>query len=756
MTRRLSLILLCLWISPRIGAAQALPGYDSRQFRIERIGDNHVRLIGAVEIEQNDWKFFADEVELFTDTDRLLASGNVVYTSPDNQIAADRVDFNTGTQTGTFYVATGTVSIGDRFEKSLFGTQEPDAYFYGETIEKLGPRRYRITDGGFTTCVQPTPRWEMTSSSVTVTLDEYALLKNTVLTVKGVPLFYLPVMYYPIQEDDRATGFLIPAYGSSTLKGQSLSNAFFWAITRSQDATIMHDWFSTAGQGVGGEYRYVGEDSSGGNIRGYLLKEPELILSADGDVVQPARQSFQLTGDLTQAIGSNVQARGRVDYFSDVTVQQTYHADVLESSRRERRFVGNVQGNWGSYTLSGTMDWNETFFDDTESTLNGSAPRVSFTQGEQPLVRNWPIYVSLGAEYATLLREGRRDDFVDERNLTRMDVNPTVRVPFTKWPFLTVNSALSWRGTYWTERFDPEEKTQIEESIGRQYFDLESRITGPVLTKVWDTPSSGYAERFKHIIEPTVTFKRLTAIDNFDEIVQLEGSDSVVGSATQIAYGIVNRFLARRRAQGDAREILSISLTQSFYTDARAAQFDPNFRTSFNGTPPSRLTPVALLVRGSPTEQINASVRAEYDTRFGAFREISADGTVAVGSWLQTTAGWSQRRFIQGLSGFNRLDGLDHYLNAATNLRTPDNVVGGFYTFNYDVLRSRYLQQRIMVYYNTQCCGVTVAYQNFNLEVFGGRAHAAVDNRFNISFTLAGIGSFANVFGMFGGTGDVQ
>ncbi|MDP7471913.1 MAG: hypothetical protein QGI02_06125, partial [Vicinamibacterales bacterium] len=148
MTRRLSLILLCLWISPRIGAAQALPGYDSRQFRIERIGDNHVRLIGAVEIEQNDWKFFADEVELFTDTDRLLASGNVVYTSPDNQIAADRVDFNTGTQTGTFYVATGTVSIGDRFEKSLFGTQEPDAYFYGETIEKLGPRRYRITDGG--------------------------------------------------------------------------------------------------------------------------------------------------------------------------------------------------------------------------------------------------------------------------------------------------------------------------------------------------------------------------------------------------------------------------------------------------------------------------------------------------------------------------------------------------------------------------------------------------------------------------------
>ena len=47
-------------------------------------------------------------------------------------------------------------------------------------------------------------------------VDEYAVLTNTVLKVKGVPMFYLPVMYYPIQSDDRATGFLLPTYGSST------------------------------------------------------------------------------------------------------------------------------------------------------------------------------------------------------------------------------------------------------------------------------------------------------------------------------------------------------------------------------------------------------------------------------------------------------------------------------------------------------------------------------------------------------------
>ena len=72
------------------------------------------------------------------------------------------------------------------------------------------------------------------------------------LKVKGVPLFYLPVMYYPTNKEDRATGFLMPTYGTSTLRGQSIHNAFFWAINRSQDATLLHDWFSKTGQGFGG------------------------------------------------------------------------------------------------------------------------------------------------------------------------------------------------------------------------------------------------------------------------------------------------------------------------------------------------------------------------------------------------------------------------------------------------------------------------------------------------------------------------
>ena len=39
MIRRLSLILVCILVFPLAGVAQSLEGYNSRQFRIERIGD---------------------------------------------------------------------------------------------------------------------------------------------------------------------------------------------------------------------------------------------------------------------------------------------------------------------------------------------------------------------------------------------------------------------------------------------------------------------------------------------------------------------------------------------------------------------------------------------------------------------------------------------------------------------------------------------------------------------------------------------
>jgi LPS-assembly protein len=724
----------------------------------ERLSENHWRLTGQVEIGPSDVKLFADSVDYFTDTKQLRASGNVVFTQTDQRIAADRVDFNLDTQTGTFYSAYGIMGLGVQREPSLFGTQEPDVYFYGETVEKIGPQRYKVTKGGFTTCVQPSPRWELTSGTVVLNLERYAVLRNSLFKVKGVPVLYLPVFYYPINKEDRATGFLIPQYGVSTIRGHTLGNAFFWAINRSHDATFLYDLFSRTGQGTGGEYRYVTAPGSEGNARAYLLNEHEATYqNSDGTTTSSAgRRSYEIHSNANQAIARGLRARGRVDYFSNITVQQTYHTNIADASARSRTISAALTKAWGTYNVTGAYERSETFYGTTSSSLNGGTPSVTFARSEQPIGAS-PVYYSLNSNYAHLLRESRSPDITFNSGLDRLDILPLVRVPFTRWPFLTINSSATWRNTFWSESLDTKFQ-QTATGISRQYFDFQTQLVGPVFARIFDTPENRYAQRFKHSIEPFFNLQRLTAIDQYARIVKLDGVDQVIGKTTRYTYGLNNRFYAKRMegssTAATAREIASVTIGQTYYTDARAAQFDASYSTSFTGVQllPSNFSPISIQTRIAPTLQSSGTFRAEYDTQFGAFRQLGADATIVLPDRLQSTVGWSQRRFIKGLPGFNDPSQLTHFLNQSTVLRTKSNRFGALYSFNYDARLNSFLQQRIMGYYNAQCCGFTVEYQTFDLSGLAGLVPVTQDRRFNVSFTLAGIGSFSNFFGALGGT----
>ena len=49
-----------------------------------------------------------------------------------------------------------------------------------------------------------------------------------------------------------------------------------------------------------------------------------------------------------------------------------------------------------------------------------------------------------------------------------------------------------------------------------------------------------------------------------------------------------------------------------------------------------------------------------------------------------------------------------------------------------------------------QCCGVQVEYQQFNFPDTAGFPLSS-DRRINFGFVLAGLGTFSNFFGAFGG-----
>ena len=772
-TRLLMGLLLSMAGVGTAAAQVSVPGFDfvfaREQAQIG--GRTHVKLTGQVELKKGDTELYADEVEVFTDQDRAIATGSVVLVQAGNRIAADRAEFNTKTKLGMFYQARGYASIKPPPPQSGAIAPPPvsgvdtDVYFQGETIEKIGTKKYRITNGGFTTCVQPTARWELHAGTSVLNIDHYSLLRNAVFSVKGVPMLYTPILYYPTKKDDRATGILIPTYGSTTLRGQSIHDAFFWALDRSEDLTFVHDWFSKTGQGVGSEYRYNFGNESNGNLRGYFLNEHEATYVQDDGTSfpQPGGQSYEIHGAASQALPGNLHARGRIDYFSSILENQSFNMNYTSAYQNQRSYGGNIVGSWRNYSLNTTLDHTDYFSSADASTTSGSWPKVAFTRNER-LVPGTPLYFSAGAEYASLLRNSQ-DTSPDHpssfnQDVTRLDLTPKVRFPFKKWQWFTVNSTASWRDTYYTRSLSPTDPfVVIDDPLNRRFFTLEAQLLGPVFNKIWDTPSNGYAEKFKHTVEPFLNVTRTSSIDNFNQIIQTD-NDAVVGGSTQYAYGLNNRFYAKR--PGDAgrpsqsREILDVSVTQTYYTNSQASQYDPRYTTSFTGAPLtgdalSNFSPIQVSVRGMPSNDVNATMTVEIDSRYLAVRRISVDGSYNWAGRVQTNAGWSKQGFIPQLTGYQDQSLLYQALNGQANVHTKDNSVGGIYSFNYDFTQGRMLNQRMSGFYNSQCCGIALEYQTFNYGGITSGLGIPADHRFFLSFTLAGLGNFSPFNGAMSG-----
>src|SRR5262249_5926084 len=149
-----------------------------------------------------------------------------------------------------------------------------------------------------------------------------------------------------------------------------------------------------------------------------------------------------------------------IDYYSSLQASQALFSNVYSMTQNTRNFGGNIVGAWNAYSLNATVAHNEYFTNTTDSVLSGSWPRVAFTRNERP-IPGTPLYFSLSTDLANMLAS-RRYTETDTGNeveinnsVGRLDVNPQLRFPFKKWQFLTVNSTVSWRDTYYTRSYKP-------------------------------------------------------------------------------------------------------------------------------------------------------------------------------------------------------------------------------------------------------------------------------------------------------------
>jgi LPS-assembly protein len=723
---------------------------QNTQNRLECPTADYCRLTGQVDIEISaGTRFFADEIDIYSKpTFHLVASGNVVFSGPEGRIAAERVEFNVTDGTGTFHQASGIMSLGETIDRAQFGNQDPDVYFYGDMVEKISQRSYKLTRGGFTTCVQPTPRWEVTSGSVLINLNDYAIARNMLLRVKGVPLMYLPVIYYPIKDEDRATGFLLPTYGASTLRGQALSNAFFWAIGRSHDATFFHDWFTRTGQGAGAEYRYVAGQQSYGNLRFYHLDQHEAVYTQSGSTsTLPAQTSYQINGSGNQAIGTAVRLHQRIDYTSNLVTKQLYQQDLYQASNASRTIEAGVTGTWGAVTTGALFQRIETFTDEDSSQLYGSAPRITASVAPQRLF-GLPVYGSVNNEIAYLPYRRVEDGRVtSDKTLARVDVLPTARAALSRLTYLTLNTSASYRTTHYTRSAD-ERGRVTNQALTRQYLSLRSDVTGPVLAKIWDTPSTSYSERMKHLIEPTFALEFIPKIDNADNVLTLsDSSDVVKGDATRLTYGINNRFLYRSRSAdgsgGTTVQFLTIGLQQTYYVTDRASLNDQEYVSNDFRSRTVDLSDVALNIRLTPGSRLDSTTRLEYDVHGEGLHVITTAGTLSLGA-SSSTINYSRYRRRSSSNP-------ESSMTWSSSLNMLQGRARGAYALTWDIGRSGILNQSVGLSYLAQCCGIQAEFQKFKFPQSSSAFPIPSDRRFNVSFVLAGLGTFSNFFGAFGG-----
>lgn len=690
-------------------------------------------------------QLFADEVEIYKDQNVIKARGHVTFIEGAQRITAERMEFNSKTKLGSFWGAQGIMQVAGKPDpKSMLSTTESDAYFSGERIDKSGPETYRFVNGTFTTCVQPTPRWDVSASNVVIVKDRHAVMRNMVLRVKNVPILYLPWMYYPINKDGRSTGFTMPSYGNSTVRGQMFSSGFFWAINRSQDATISYDYSSKAGQGYGGEYRYIQAPGSEGSARMSVFN------GKAGDTTSLfTSRTYQISAGVTQRLPARLELRGNVDYFSDVRTQQLQQ-NLNASTNSQRAVEFNLRGNARRVLLDAEAGFRDVFYDTTNGSRIGSLPRVGLTWSQSPIGRS-KIYFGATSEFSALIRQDKISDPTTKRNLARFDVNPVVRAPIGSLPYLSVSTAVGFRFTTWSQQLGTG-GVQVAQALHRQLLDLRADLTGPTFTKIFDTPGSHYATRWKHVIQPTFSIQKTTMFEDFAKVPKNDSIDSLVGGVTSMSYGLANRVLAKRPSSSGtpiAQEIASIQVQQTYYSNALAAIYDTSYQSSGSSNGISKFSPVSLSATVQPTSGANVNVRMEYDTKYHAVRSTSV-GAGANAPLFNANVNWSKQDLLTADAKGQTIKTVSyHALNTSAMLRTFDRRFSGTWSWSYDVQRKQQLQQRVTAAYMSQCCGIAMEYQVYNL---GGLQLSGLqqDKRFNLSFSLAGIGTFSNLLGAFG------
>ena len=744
-------------------------------------GDKSKRVLvheGNVDVRYGIYRLQAEKITIFEAENRMEAVGSVIFDQGDDQrITGAKAVWNYKTKLGVFEDSTG------------FTNQTNDGtviYFTAERVEKVGPNDLIVTKGEFTACDEATPKWSFSAGKAKIRLNDKIKLRNAKFKVKGIPLLQLPYASLPIKQQDRSSGFLTPTGGYSKAKGLRLSGAYFQTLGKSADVTVRGDVYTSRGLGYGLDIRTRANSRSYFDFGFYAVKDR--IFGPKADAAHPDQGGSIVYAQGVQYFPNGFTASADVRLTSSLAFRQVFSDGIQQIISPIEVSQVFVNKSWSNYTLD-ILARSQVISIPNVRIKTKNLPSISFEKRPSMLSFLDGVYFS----FKTSVEGVSRREEVDDKNLYRRQTGgnpvetPALGQRFDVYPQLTFplhtkyfnfTATTSARVTYYSNSFDNIRRV-VGRDVIRKYGEFEFDVRPVALAKNYYGGKNEF--RFRHVIEPFLTYRLVKGVDNFERIVRFDQIDTATNT-NEVEFGITNRFYTRSYSEAvteDAQaalsekppsetanlsvqpyEIFSLTVRGKYFFDktfggalipGRRNQIEPISALSFYtfGGVPRRLSPLNIDATYRPQKTIFVSTRLDVGVQGDGLRAISA--TVGYDRKLfklfQTFYYTRAVTLIPSLSRFADVAGKE-----AGTLRgsqwSPSAFIGdrdrGLYGgaslfFDFQNRRgnrnSPLISSLYTLGYAYDCCSLSLQYYKFNVGL-------RQENRFVFAFRLNGIGSF--------------
>ena len=662
---------------------------------------------GDVEIHCKDIILFADWAELNTETKDVHARGNVTVHMPGEFLSAEEIHIN--------------LESSEAELKKGFGRIQPSIVYEAESINRDNANVYNLRKARITSCTQPNPRWKFSASRANFKKRNYIEMWNTVFSIKKIPIFYLPYMRYPLDEE-RSTGFLIPQIGYTSQKGFSYTQGYFWAMKRNMDATFTYDYFSAKGTGGGLEYRYM----LSRGIRGQLNLYHFIFNRVPGE--ETSSKAYALRFNHRQTLPLDFRLVADVDYNSSFDFLREFDNDFKRAVVSNRSSQVYLSKSWSYFNFNARVSRFETYSRDTDtSVIRNSLPEVSFRSSKIKLFS--PLYFSFNSSFSRW-EYGSDTEFQAGTQMKSQSASfqPKLTLPFTPISWFTLNSSISSDLTYHFQSYAPGTADVIDDPIFVKRYNLNVELIGPVFYKIF-TDARG-EPKVKHIIEPNLSYRYESPIDDPSRIIDYRRYYRY----DQISYGLTNRILVKTGAM--PREVFALGLNQTFYLSPEDSLLS---LYSVDGEIPET-SDINGYLRFYPARKYSLDVSAAFNPHFNTFSHLrvgarygsSKDNAFLGINWYKST-----NPFYEGVV-YDR-----HQISLYGGLKIPRLSLDVEAEIDYNIQENELLYTGLSLVHRYQCIDVRV-----EIKTFYYRERPEV--QFNISF---GLGNIGKTTGFFSGLG---